>query len=75
VPFIFHRPLAERAVGKNASTDTKKARFTANSLGQPDNKCPVQSSHRLLLVLIGYDIAMHHRGIGDHIPSHRINAL
>jgi hypothetical protein len=51
-PFIFRRPLAGRAGSKNASTDTKKARFTANSLGEPGNKCPGQSSHRPLLVLI-----------------------
>jgi len=75
MPFIFRRPLTGRATGKNASTDTKKARFTASSSGQPGNKCPAQSSQRLLLVLIVYDIAMHHRGIGDRIPSNRVNAL
>jgi hypothetical protein len=52
-PFIFCRPLAGRAAGNNASTDTKKARFTANSLSEPVNNCPAQSSHRLLLVLMG----------------------
>jgi hypothetical protein len=37
--------LAGRTVRQNASADTKKARFTANSLGELSNLCPVQWSH------------------------------
>jgi hypothetical protein len=65
---LFRRPLAGRAVRQNDSADTKKARFTANSLCKSGNECPVQWPHATTAEVDVYDIAMHHLRVGDRIP-------
>jgi hypothetical protein len=75
MPFILRHPLAGCAAGNNASTDTKKARFAATSLGQPGNNARLNRHITYCWSRSVYDIAMHHRGTGDRIPSNRANSL